>query len=122
MTVGVPTLKNGHGQGIAVKCESVGAGERVSDGTSEHIQYTYQLSVSSEDVGTFTTRYSEGLEAHAHFVQQGYLSNLDPPLDFPPKYWFRNMVTDEGNVRLRQHELQIYFSRLLGVSVHWLAA
>jgi hypothetical protein len=41
------------------------------------------------------------------------------------------MVTDEGNVRLRQHELQLYFERLLGVrtrcslqlvQVHWTAA
>lgn len=93
MTVGIPTLKTASGKGLAVKCESVGVGERVSDGKTEHITYTFQLSVDSGDVGTFTTRYSQGLEAHAQFVQHGHLSNLDPPLEFPPKYWFRNMVT-----------------------------
>ena len=115
MTIGVPTLKNASGRGIAVTCESVGGGERVSDGTAEHIAYTYRLIVGGGVVGTFTTRYSRGLEAHAQFAAQGHLSHLDPPLEFPPKYWFRNMVTDEGNVRLRQHELQLYFERLLGV-------
>jgi hypothetical protein len=38
-------------------------------------------------------------------------------LEFPPKYRLRNMTTDEGNVRLRQQELQVYFERLLGVSL-----
>ena len=93
MTVGVPTLKNATGQGLAVKCENVGVGERVSDGKTEHITYTFQLSVGSGVVGTFRTRYSQGLEAHTQFVQQGHLNHLDPPLEFPPKYWFRNMIT-----------------------------
>lgn len=117
MIVGVPTLKSAAGQRIAVKCESVGAGERVSDGSSEHIAYTYQLSVGDAVVGTFVTRYSHALEAHVQFVQQGHLSQLQPPLEFPPKRWFRDMTTNEGNVRLRQHELQRYFERLLGVSL-----
>lgn len=116
MTVGIPTLKSATGQGLPVKCESVGAGERVVNDTSEHIAYTYGLGVGGTDVGTFTTRYSQSLEAHGKFVNQGLLANLDPPLDFPPKYWFRDMITDEGNVRLRQHELKVYFERLFGVS------
>lgn len=118
MIVGLPTLKSA-AQGIAVKCESVGAGERVSDGSSEHIAYTYQLSVGGAVVGTFVTRYSQALEAHVQFVEQGHLSHLHPPLEFPPKRWFRDMTTNEGNVRVRQHELQRYFEQLLGVSLHW---
>lgn len=99
-------LKSATGQGLVVKCENVGVGERVSDGKSEHIAYTFELSVGSGVVGTFATRYSHGLEAHAQFVQQGYLNHLDPPLEFPPKYWFRNMIT----VRLFVHCLYCLMS------------
>ena len=117
MSAGVSKSEKAAEKGIPVQCESVGAGKRVSDGHSEHVNYTYRLSIGLRGVGTFVTRYSRSLQAHEQFVKQGLLPQLDPPLEFPPKYRLRNMTSDEGNVRLRQHELQLYFERLLGVSL-----
>ena len=117
LTAGISKPTTAAGQGIPVKCESVGSGKRVSDGHSEHVNYTFRLAVGLRDVGTFVTRYSRSLHAHEQFVKQGLLPPLDPPLEFPPKYRLRNMTSDEANVLLRQHELQLYFERLLGVSV-----
>lgn len=117
LTAGISKPTTAAGQAILVKCESVGSGKRVSDGHSEHVNYTFRLAVGLRDVGTFVTRYSRSLQAHEQFVKQGLLPPLDPPLEFPPKYRLRNMTSDEGNVILRQHELQLYFERLLGVSL-----
>jgi hypothetical protein len=88
MTVGVPTLQSASGRGIPVTVESLGDGERVADESgsgSEHIAYTFQLAVGGVVVGSFVTRYSQGLGAHAQFATTGDLSHLDPPLNFPPK-------------------------------------
>lgn len=117
---GASARKLATGQGIPVKCENVGAGKSTSDGNSEHIAYSFQLIIGLRVVGTFATRYSKSLREHEKFVKQGLLSHLDPPLEFPPKYRFRNMTTDKGNIQMRQHELQLYFERLLGVSLQHL--
>ena len=113
-------LTKGEGEGVEVRVASAGHSLLGNDtlvavGGPQHIEYTYELQVGKNAKERFDTRFSSALAAHeAVFAANESVMRLDPPLTFPSKHFFKDMIHDESNVKLRESELQVYYQRLLG--------